>query len=324
MKNEYLIRMNEPEDCIITTDKDGVYYRLFHWPVTSRQKNEIDCMHFHEPSTRMVNYHEHNKGTETFFVSQGKFLCNCMGRGFTMSAGDVLHIQPWMGHSFIPIEPESSLNIMFMEIDMRFSLTNPRLRLQENFPGVFDDPEFRALFQKAGGNVGFRNVPVQDDFPKDQVQQLRPRGFGLRVHEYEGIRMDLKIAKYETEGVKEVWELFMKPGFFCSWDNFRPEYRVFYVTGGKLKCWVRTSATETLEFDAVKDNIIFIPPYTPFGFEVAEQAQMYDMDCGARLQDLCEEIETYKSENGGKMPDKAALFDMGKTYDFCITDIGNK
>ena len=324
MKNEYLIRMEVPEDCVRVSDKDGVYYRMFHDPVTGLQKNELDCMQFHEPSTRMVNYHEHSSGTETFFISQGKFLCNCMGRGFTMGAGDILHIQPWMGHSFIPIEPESRLNIMFMSIDQQYALTQPRMRLQQKFPGVFENVEFQNLFRKANGGVNLRHVPVQDDFPKEQVQQLRPSGYALREHEYEGIKMHLKIAKYETEGVKEVWELFMKPGFYCSWDNFLPEYRVFYVTGGKLKCWVRTSAEETLEFYAEKENIIFIPPYNPFGFEVVEDAQMYDMDCGARLQDLCEEIETAAAADNGKFPAKDALLEKCKAFDCYITDVGNK
>ena len=324
MKNEYLIRMEEPEDCQIVTDNGGVYYRLFLRPVTSKQKNEMDCMQFHEATTRMVNYHEHVKGTETFLISQGKFLCNCMGRGFTMEPGDMLHIQPWMGHSFIPIEPESRLNILFMEIDMRFSLTDPRIRIQENFPGVFEDPELNALFRISGGGTNPRTVPVQDDFPKDQVQQLRPAGYGLREHLFEGLKMQLKVAKYETEGVKEIWDLFMKPGFYCNWDNFRPEYHVFYVTGGKIRCWVKTSATETIEFEAEKENIIHIPPYTPFGFEVIEEAQMYDIDCAARLQDLCEELAAYKANNEGKMPEKEAFLSMCKEYGLYITDVGNK
>ena len=240
-----------------------------------------------------------------------------------MIPGDVLHIQPWMGHSFTPIEPESRLNIMFMEIDMRYSLTDPRMRIQANFPGVFDNLEFRNLFRRAGGGTGQRTVPVQDDFPREQVQQLRPEGFGLRIHEFEGLKMHLKIAKYETEGVNEVWELYMKPGFYCQWDCFLPEYRFFYVTGGKIHCWVRVSATETLEFDAVKDNIINIPPYTPFGFKVTEEAQMYDMDCGARLQDLCEELTAIRANKNNSMPDKDAFLAKCKEFDFNITDVGN-
>ena len=314
--------MEQPEDCVRVSDKDGIYYRMFHDPVTALQKNEIDCMQFHVPAEKLVDYHEHTRGTETFFISQGKFLCNCMGRGFTMEPGDILHIQPWMGHSFIPIEPESRLNIMFMGIDQQYSITKPRFRIAENFPGVMEDPDFAKAFRATNGGAGKRTLPVQDDFPKDQVQQLRTPDYGLREHNFDGIKMLLKIAKYETEGVKEVWDLLMKPGFFCEWDNFVPEYRVFYVTGGKLRCWVRLSATETLEFFAEKENIIFIPPYTPFGFEVVEEARMYDMDCGARLQDLCEEIEAFCHNNGNTFPDKQWLLDMSKAFDFNITDVG--
>ena len=316
MKNPYLIRMEVPEDCVRVSDSAGVYYRMFHDPVTALQKNELDCMQFHVPVDRSIDYHEHDCGNETFFVSQGKFLCNCMGRGFYMGPGDILHIQAWMGHSFIPVEPESRLNIMFMGIDQQYALTQPRIRLQENFPGVFEDTEFRNKFRTANGGVVARTVPKPTEFKPEEVTQYRPAGYGIREHEYEGIKMQLKIAKYETEGVKEVWDLFMKPGFYCEWNGFEPEYRVFYVTGGKLHCKVKTSATETLEFDAVNENIIFIPPYTPFSFEVVEEAHVYDMDCGARLQDLCEEIN-----ERGEM-DKAALLALCKEYDFNCTDVG--
>ena len=320
--NEYLIKMEDPEDCLIVTDKDGIYYRLFNRPVTGHQKNELDCMQFHEPVLKIVDYHEHTKGTETFIVSQGKFLCNCMGRGFTMEAGDLLHIQPWMGHSFTPIEPESRLNILFMDIDMRHSLTDPRLRMLEKFPGVFDDLEFQDMFRKAGGGVGKRTIPVQDDFPKDQVQQLRPADYGIREHEFKGIEMRLKVAKYETEGVKEIWDLFMEAGFYCEWDCFVPEYRMFYVTRGVMRCWVRTSATETIEFYPNSENLIIIPPYTPFGFEVLERVRMYDLDCSARLQDLCEELGSHKLNNEGKMPSKEDLLKMAKEYGLNITNVG--
>ena len=325
MKNQFLIRMEEPEDCQIVTDMGGVYYRLFMRPVTSRQKNEMDCMQFHEPASgRMVGYHEHNLGNETFFISQGKFLANCMGRGFLMEPGDILHIQPWMGHSFKPLEPESRLNIMFMEIDQQWAKTTPRMRIQENFPGLFESEGYRARARGAGDSPGIRTQPIQDEFPKDQVPQLRADGYGIRDHEYDGIKLQLKIAKYETDGVKEVWDLLMKPGFFCEWDDFFPEWRVFYVRSGKLRCWVKTGVDETLEFDAVAENIISIPPQTPFGFKVIEGGSVYDMDCGARLQDLCEELDTRFVNTPELKSDKPAILDLCKTFGLNITDIGYK
>ena len=322
MKNSFLIRMEEPEDCQIVTDNGDVYYRLFHRPVTTLMKNELDCMQFHTPSSKPIDYHEHSRGTETFFVSQGRFLCNCMGRGFTMGPGDVLHIQPWMGHDFTPIEPESRLNIMFMGIDQRFSLTEPIMRLREGFPLMFENSEFNEVFRQSNSGTGKRSVPVPNEVPPEQVQQLRRAGVGIREHEFDGVKLHLKVARYETEGTKEVWELFMKPGFYCDWDNFLPEYRVFYVTSGRLRCAVRTSASETLEFDAVGENIVVIPPYNPFRFDVLEDTRMYDMDCPARLQDLCEELESLAYGNPGGLSDKSAILALCKTFGLNCTDVG--
>ena len=321
MKNQYLIRMEEPEDCLIARDSGDIYYRMFLDPVSKLLKNEMDCMQFHTPSSKPIDYHEHDQGTETFFVSQGKFLCNCMGRGFIMQAGDILHIQPWMGHGFIPIENESRLNILFMGIDQQV-ITRNWQRLLKDYPGTYEDLTFRGRFREYSGGVAHRNLPVPNEFPAEQVQQLRRSGAGLRDHEFDGIRMQLKVARYETEGVKEIWDLHMKPGFFCEWYDFLPEYRLYYVKSGKIKCSVKTSHTDILEFDAVAENLICIPPYTPFRFDVVEEASMYDMDCSACLQDLCEELELLLHNDGSKAGDKTAILELCKKFGLNCTDVG--
>ncbi len=321
-ENPYLVRMENPEDCMFVSDRDGIYYRMFNEPVTALLKDEMDCMHFNEPSVRQVNYHEHTYGTETFMVSQGKFLCYCMGSGFYMNPGDILHIQPWMGHSFNPVEPNSRLNIMFMGINQQYGITRVRKRLQENFPGVYESEEFKKTFAPVNAAANTRTPPAANIVDPSKVSQLRLAGTGIREHEFPGAKLHLKIARYETMGVKEVWDLFLKPGFYCEWDNFLPEYRMFYVTGGKIHCSVKTSATETYEFDAEKENIVFIPPYTPFKFTVVEEAHMYDLDCPARVQDLCEELESWKANNPDAEMDKEKLFELFREYNFSCTDIG--
>ena len=325
MKNQYLIRMEEPEDCVFVNNSQDYYYRRFLNPATKYLKNEIDCMHFHTPSSEPVFYHEHDSGSETFFVSQGKFLCNCMGRDFIMEAGDVFHIQPWMGHGFTAIEPNSRLNIMFMGIDQQAKSQASR-RVKNNFVQTYEKLSRKGALRDFGHYffANNRNLPVNNEVPPEQIQQLRPAGTGLRVHDYEklGLKMYLKVAKYETQGVKEIWELQMKPGFYCKWDDFLPEYRLFYVTAGRIRCTVRTSDEETFEFDAVKENIVHIPPYTPFSFEVIEEARMYDLDCPSRIQDLCEEAELMIHNDPGKANDMAAILSLCKELDLNCTDFG--
>ncbi|MBO7729499.1 MAG: hypothetical protein J6S31_01440 [Lachnospiraceae bacterium] len=114
----------------------------------------------------------------------------------------------------------------------------------------------------------------------------------------------------------------MKPGFYCDWDNFVPEYRMFWVQSGKIHCSVKTSATETCEFDAEADNTVVVPPYTPFRFEVVEEAHVRDLDCPARLQDLCEELKSWKANNPDAEMDKETMFKKFRDFDFSATDVG--
>ena len=323
MKNEYLIRMEEPEDCLFVSNSESVYYRLFLAPVTRFMKNEFDCMHFHSVDSTPIDYHEHNRGTETFFVSQGKFHCNCMGRDFIMQKGDIFHIQPWMGHGFAPLEANSRINILFMGLDQKTKAENGK-RVRNAYPEAYEKLPLRAVFREYGDYIfaDNRNHPLPNEVPADRIHQLRPAGIGLCEHEFDGIKMHLKVARHETEGVKEIWDLHMKAGFYCKWDEILPEHRLFYVRSGKLRCTVKTSVTENLEFDAVAENLIRIPPYTPFSFEVAEDAEVYDMDCAAHLQDLCEEVKVLLHNNPEKASKKEDLLAFFKEFDFNCTDFG--
>ena len=132
----------------------------------------------------------------------------------------------------------------FRHGDQRRSITDVRFRLAEKFPGVFEAPEFNAEFGRLHGSTRRRTVPTTGENQPGLVAQLRPSGMGIREYEFDGVRMHLKVAKYETEGVKEIWELFMKPGFYCEWDDFLFEYRVFYVTQCRLRCLVKTAVDE--------------------------------------------------------------------------------
>ena len=226
-----------------------------------------------------------------------------------------------MGHGFTPLEPKSRLNILFMGIDQYASISDHSIRLRRTFPGVFEESSFNEVFRESGIGTGKRSAPAPNEYPPEQVPQLRRAGVGIRDHEFDGIKLQLKVGRHETEGVKEIWDLSMKPGFFCDWDNFMPVHRMFYVTDGKLSCYVKTSAEETVSFTAEKENVVIIPPYYPFGFKVIEEARVYDMDCSARLQDLFEEYGTL-TYNDPSRKNKESFLELGRQYGLNCTDIG--
>jgi quercetin dioxygenase-like cupin family protein len=318
MKNPYAIRMNVIEDCIAYTSVDGLAHYDFYHPVERVQKDEMDCMHFGTPETKDVGYHEHKWGCETFFVSQGQMECCVLGRRFFMNAGDLLHIQPYMGHSFKPSAPDTKLNILFQTMDMA-NTTAKRIHMQENFPGSFESSEMMALLDTHYGRVP-RTFPAGGYTPEEEIRELRRDGEGLITHISDNVTFRLKVGRWETHGEKEIWELCMKKGSFAAWTALRPEYHMFYITGGSVAFKVWEAKDKCTEFTAEGQTLVRIPPNRPYRFEALEDSRMYDLDCGALLQDLLEEIDTLKMNDPVKCSDQAFMSSLYQRFSFYYTD----
>jgi len=279
----------------------------------------MDCMQFHTYSSKPIDCHEHDHGTETFIVTQGKILANCMGRNFIMEPGDILHIQPWMGHGFKAAEPESRLNILFMGIEQE-KITEEWQRMLRDYPGVYENMKAVKKYNNFNGHGSNRSLPASDEIWTEGIQQLRRKGQYIREHIFGGLKIGLVVAKYETHGIKEIWQHFWKKGVKISWEDFVQEYHLFYVTSGTFHVKIKTTNTEVFEFNAVPENLIVMPPYTPFSIEAAEDSVMYDLDCAARLEDLCEEIESLKRFSPEVVKGKDEILKLAKEFGLTITD----
>ena len=308
MKIPYRVRMTVPEDCLGYTDKNGIKHYDFYHPFGAVQKNEMDCMEFESPETEDIGYHEHTFGCETFFVTNGQIECCVLGKKFLLGAGDILHIQPYMGHAFKPASPGCRLNILFQTMDMANS-TSRRFRVQENFPGRWEEPELQKALDTLYGRVG-RTFPDAPYVDAATVPAVRLKDSGLMVHEREGLTLKLKIGRWETHGEKEIWELSMVPGFTAEHPAIRPEPYFFYVTEGKMRFRVWETPEQVCEFEAEAQTLVNIPPCYPFAFEAVEESKMLDMDCAMLLQDLLEETERLESKEPEKLRDEAFMTEL--------------
>ena len=297
----YRTRMTVPEDCIGYTDKDGIKHYDFYHPFGAVQKNEMDCMEFESPETQDIGYHEHTFGCETFLITNGQIEGCVLGQRFLMGPGDILHIQPYMGHAFKPASPGCRLNILFQTMDMA-NTTARRFRVQENFPGKYEEPELQAALDKLYGRVP-RTFPDAPLVPAEQVAALRREGTGLLIHEAEGVTLRLKVGRWETHGEKEIWELVMQQGFGADHPALRPEPYFFYVTEGKVRFRIREAEDRVCEFDAEAQTLVNIPPLYPFSYEAAAPSRMLDLDCAVFRQDLLEEIERLRAREPEKLND---------------------
>jgi quercetin dioxygenase-like cupin family protein len=312
--------MNVPEDCLDYTSVAGVsHYDYFH-PVEAVQKDEMDCMGFAAPDAKDVGYHEHRRGCETFFISSGQMECCVLGRRFLMNPGDLLHIQPYMGHAFKPAAPDTKMRILFQTMDMQ-NTTASRLFMQNNFPGVFESAEVQKVLDTHYGRVP-RTFPAAGYVQPENVRELRRSGTGLIEHTYEKITLRLKVGRWETHGEKEIWEYCMKKGVYAEWGVHRPDFHMFYVTGGKVVFKIWEAKDSCVEFTAEGENLIRIPQFHPFRFEALEDARMYDLDCGVILQDLIEEIEALKANSPEKLSDKDYMKSLYERFSFYYTAFG--
>ncbi|MCQ2511979.1 MAG: cupin domain-containing protein [Lachnospiraceae bacterium] len=322
MKIPYRVRMREPEDCIAYTNNNGIQHYDFFHPVGPVQKNEMDCMEFASPETQDIGYHEHSYGCETFFVVNGKIECCVLGEKVILGPGDILHIQPYMGHSFKPASENARMNIMFQGLDMANS-TARRFRVQRNFPGRWEDPDLqKKLLEIYGGAPRtFPNAPYVEP---EAVSAVRVKDSALKIHEREGLTMKLKIGRWEMHGVKEVWEAIMEKGLKVEHPAIRPEQYFYYITEGKLLFRVWENADHYCEFEAEKDTLVQIPTCLPFEFEVLEPSKMFDLDCQILLQDYFEEIERLEAFEPEKLQDEEHMKMLRERFNYWYDFVGFK
>ena len=125
------------------------------------------------------------------------------------------------------------------------------------------------------------------------------------MHELPGMTLNLTIARYETHGVKEVWEACMKKGLRLEFSTPRFDHRLFWVREGSIKFNI-----DGTEFIAKPDNLVFVPPYHTFNFETEEDSNMIDLSCPYLLLDLLEELHLLKTKRPEKLADEAYMAEL--------------
>ena len=139
-----------------------------------------------------------------------------------------------------------------------------------------------------------RETPVPIDVDKHEMHEVRTPDFAFRTYHDDEIDLQLKIGKWETNGVKEVWHANLKKGLTFEFNYPHPHYEIYSVLSGKLKVTILDK-----EYIVEKDTLIHIPPSHKHTIEVSEDTSLFDyggeMDLMALLEDL-ESVKKYKPE----------------------------
>ncbi|MCD7994707.1 MAG: hypothetical protein LUK37_24180 [Clostridia bacterium] len=145
------------------------------------------------------------------------------------------------------------------------------LRFKEYNKEVFD----MSKDGQSTDSLYYKYTPVTEEVPKEQIYQIRPYDGGLCSYKFEGCEVRQKVARWETKGHKEIWQLCMEPGFQLSWSAENPFYGLFIVQEGTVD--VRIDGMDP--FTAKERDVLHIPSHLSGEITAPNGAVLFDYNC---------------------------------------------
>jgi quercetin dioxygenase-like cupin family protein len=309
MKHRYLINLLDPE-CYLgvsqmfnpetgALEEDQRYISLPEGP--HLMFDFVDTIMY-----GTARYHEHSVGWETFFITTG--CCDLTVRGKTcrLTPGDIIHVQPWMGHQMSFPEP-TVYRGLFHDINMTGTLKGLAYIREVNPKQLEGLASFQRYLMRSDNII--RETPVSKSVPKEEVPEVRTPDRPLRVFEFEGVTMKQYTGRWENNGLTELWKAELEDGFTVRFFDDDPNTDMFYVTEGDVHF---TVAGE--EFTATHDCIVKIPGYAPRSFTAQGRAVMYDLAGITHWLDLFEDYTSIKTNDPARLKDREAMAALKAKY----------
>lgn len=147
--------------------------------------------------------------------------------------------------------------------------------------------------------------------PKEQIYHIRPYEGGLCSYKFEGCELRQKVARWETKGHKEIWQLCMEPGFEISWGAANPFYGLFIVQEGSVA--VRIDGMD--KFVAKERDVLHIPSHLAGEIYAPDGAVLFDYNCeGFGLRAIEELYSIYAADSERAKAEAEALLSKHKCY----------
>lgn len=259
--------------------------------------NELSDTMYHKDE--VVGYHEHSKGIETFMLVRGSVEVTIRGKRCVLTPGDILHLPPYTSHRFRYLEDGTMWRELFQDLNMHQGLRNKRA-LERCFPDKFNDEEFLKAYRTNAGTIP-RIETVPETVDKSVLHEVRTPEFAYSTHTFGGVTFRQKVGRWETNGIKEIWEVIFDEGVKVSCtEEPDPSSGLFSITKGSFEF---TVAGQT--FVASATDLVNIPEYTSFEIKSLEKGStILDLNCQAYMLRLLEDIEAYSSNEPDKLKDK--------------------
>ena len=261
-----------------------------------------------------VPSHEHRDGYETFLVDGGAIEFLQLSKKAVARKGDIVHIMPFMPHSIHCLEDNSIWRAFHQGLWLYEHIKEDRGFRDRHWDTIFS-PEFKAENAERDKSAWFDyGVPECKDVSPEELPSIRPYDFALAEYSYEGITLKLKVGRWETEGLKEVWQLRLSKGYKLSWGITHPFPHLYDVFKGS----VRVSIEGMEPFIAKTRDLLHIPKFFSGSIEALEDTVLLDMGCQGYLTRFMDELNIYKVKEAKKLKDQAFLNELMKKNNYHV------
>ncbi len=314
-QSKFLIDAFDPRYWLYDLTDGGETVHQFTWPEGPMEKNE--CSDTIYVDGTVTPYHEHTKGVELFLISRGHVTATIRNKRTTVDKGDMILIPPYVGHGFIHYDDGEGMvwRECFQEIDMSGGIER-KCRIKEHYgDGLYYEPEFRKRYLAANRDIA--REPVEpEDVAKEQIYEIRPYAFGFSTYSFGRLTLKQKVGRWETHGVKEVWQMLAGKGVKLSWEDPYGASEIFLIVRGKVHWKVLDE-----EFDAAADQYVKIPAYAKHTLEVLEEdTEILHLGCSCLLNDLLEEYTALRIREPERMEQKAETLKLMRKFQCYLTD----
>ena len=314
---KFIINPDDPKDWLFDLTYEGETVHQFTWPTGPYEKNE--CSDTIYVAGEAVPYHEHKKGIETFLIAKGSVDCVIRGKHTVAREGDIIFLPPYTAHGFIYLEEGTIWREFFQEINMSSGIMNKHTVMDNYGADFYWEPEFRARY--LGKNEQVVRIPPAnpEEVSREELPEIRTPEFGFSTFNFGDGKIVLrqKVGRWETHGVREVWQAVLQKGVKVSWNDPYGESELYHLRKGKLRMTIMGD-----EYIVEPGAIISIPPYVNREIEVLEDdTELLDAGCSGCMLDMLEDYVTLKATEPAKLADPDARRRFMQQYGIYITNV---
>ncbi|MCL2126533.1 MAG: cupin domain-containing protein [Oscillospiraceae bacterium] len=262
-----------------------------------------------------VPYHEHTSGYETFLIDGGAVEVMSYSKKAVARKGDIVHIPPYSPHSIHVIEDGTIWRAFHQGLRLTQGMIDER-RIRDMYPDIFNAPTFRQdIMSRQHSSVWYDYLsPECVDVPASDMGMIRLFDASLAKYSIGGAELRLKVARTETGGAKEVWQLMLKRGYTLKIlpNNMHP--LLFDVFSGAAE--LKLDGLPAIQ--ATARDLLHIPNFLAGSITTLEDTVLLDCGCQGFLTRMMDEMQAYKVREPAKLNDRDFILALMKKYEYYI------